>query len=227
MGDKMSSLLPHLLRYEMWQLGPVVITSTVVRTWIVMIVLFSLIFWLSRGLSFDRPSRRQAVLEMAVEGFYAIIDPILGKEGRRYVYLVGGYFTFIIMLNLSWFIPGFLPPTTDIMTTAALAVTAMIFIWGTSIRLHGIGGHIKHYLQPLPFMAPLNIIEDLVRPFSLAVRLFGNMFGGDMVVLVFGILVPVLLPIPIMGLEVLFGSIQAFVFALLVTTYLRSAVHGH
>ncbi len=228
LAEKMNTLVEHVVRHDVWHIGPVVITSTVVHTWIVMAILFALLFWLRRGLSEKATiTGRQAFLEVVVEAFYALIDPILGREGRRFAFLIGGYFIFIMFMNLSWFIPEFIPPTTDVMTTAALAIIAMLFVWGAGIREHGVGGFLHHFVEPAAYMAPLNVVEQLVRPFSLAVRLFGNLFGGKMVVLVFGTLVALLLPVPIMGLEVLFGTIQAFVFALLVTTYLQGALHGH
>ncbi|HEX6972318.1 MAG TPA: F0F1 ATP synthase subunit A [Limnochordia bacterium] len=231
LAERMSGVLEHLIRHDVFHLGPVVITSTVVHTWIIMVVLFVVVFLFTRGLRAaaysDEPTPRRALLELAVEGFYGLTDPVLGVEGRKYVPFIGTYFIFILFMNLSWFIPDMVPPTSDIMTTAALAIVGIVFVIASGIRAQGLGPYLHHFTQPLPFMLPLNIVEELVRPFSLAVRLFGNIFGGKMVVLVFGMLAPLVLPIPIMGLEVLFGTIQAFVFALLLVTYLQGAIHGH
>lgn len=231
LAERMGGVLEHLVRHDVFHIGPAAITSTVVHTWIIMALLFVVVFVFTRGLAAvkwsERPHGRHAFLEIAVEAFYGLIEPALGPGGRRYAGFVGTYFIFILFMNLSWFIPGMVPPSSDIMTTAALAVLGIMIVIGAGIREQGVGHYLGNFLQPMPFLAPLNVLEELVKPFSLAVRLFGNMFGGKMVVLVFGMLAPLFLPIPIMGLEVLFGTIQAFVFALLLVVYLQGATQGH
>jgi len=151
----------------------------------------------------------------------------MGKEGRRYLPLVVTLFVFILSLNLSWFIPGMKPPTMDLSTTAAFAVTTIILVQIFGIRKLGLGGYIRHFFQPAPFLFPLNVIEELVKPVSLSLRLFGNLFGEEMVVTILFLMIPFLLPTPIMLLGVLMGTIQAFVFTLLTVTYIANFIHGH
>lgn len=223
---QLSEVVGHLTRHEVFQLGPLTVTSTVVNTWIVMVVMFTVIFLLTRRLS-ERPKGAQTILELVIEFVYSLIDAGMGKAGRKYLPIVGTLFIYIIFLNLSWFIPNFVPPTTDVMTTAALGITTIIIVQLMGIREQGLGGYLAHFVKPMPFMAPLNIIEEFVKPFSLAIRLFGNMFGEKMVVTIFFILVPLFAPIPLMALGVLMGGIQAFIFTLLTVTYLATATHGH
>lgn len=225
--EAIADVLPHLIRQEVFYIGPVPITSTVINTWFVMLALFVGVWLLTRKGFKEVPTGTQAFLEQAIEFLYWIIDQGFGKAGRRFLPIVGAYFVFILAMNISWFIPGMVPPTTDIMTTAALGVTAVLVVHFTGIREKGIGGYFHHYMSPVPVMAPMNIIEEFVKPFSLAIRLFGNMFGEKMVVSILFVLVPLAVPVPVMMLGLLMGTIQAFIFTLLTTTYLSAFTQGH
>lgn len=229
MEEKMHHLagvVAHLTRHEMFHIGPLAVTSTVVNTWIIMAVMFAVIILLTRRVN-QRPRGAQTFMEIVVEFYYSLIDPVMGESGRKFLPIVGTLFTFIMFLNLSWFIPNMVPPTTDVMTTAGLAITTIIIVQIMGIREKGLVGYIKNFAQPMPVMAPLNVIEECVKPFSLAIRLFGNMFGEKMVTTIFFILVPLIAPIPLMALGVLMGTIQAFIFTLLTVTYLATSTHGH
>lgn len=223
---ELSQVMDHLVAHEVFRIGPAVVTSTVVSTWVVMAVLIPLVILLTRNLS-DKPRGVQHVLEMLVEFLHGIIEQGMGKVGRRYLFLVGTVFVFILFLNLSWFIPGMVPPTTDINTTAALAVVSYLIVQIIGLRQQGLGGYLRHYIEPVPFLLPMNIIEQVVRPFSLAVRLFGNLFGGKTVVTILAALIPLILPVPVMMLEILTGFIQAFVFATLTVVYLAAIAIRH
>lgn len=225
--QQLNEVMDHLVRFDVLHIGPVTITSTVINTWIVMILLFAAVKLLTRGGFHERPRGAQVVIEMLVEFIYGLLEGAMGKEGRRYLWIVGSLFVFILAMNLSWFIPGFVPPTTDIMTTAALAITTIILTHVMGIRKKGFGGYLKNYASPVIIMLPMNILEELVKPFSLAIRLFGNMFGEKTVVTILAILVPLVLPVPVMMLGLLMGFIQAFIFTLLTATYLATQTHGH
>lgn len=226
--DQMTEVLPGLIRKVAFHIGPIPVTSTVVNTWVVMLVLFLLVFLIRRKGFEDKPNTAtQAILEEIVGFFYSLIDQGWGPAGRKYMPLVGGFFTTIFFLNMSWFIPGFTAPTTDLMTTAALAVAAIILVHVMGMRRKGVGGYLRHYVSPTPIMLPMNILEEVVKPFSLAIRLFGNMFGESMVASIMFILVPLLVPVPIMMLGLLLGTVQAFVFSILVVTYLATMVEEH
>ncbi len=225
--QELAEVISHLVRHEVFHIGPVVITTTVINTWIVMAVLFAVVYLLTRNLS-EKPKGAQALVEVVIEFFYGLIDQGgLGKEGRKFLPIVGGLFTFIVFLNLSWFIPGMVPPTTDLMTTAALAIVTIVTVHVMGVREKGLKGYLHNYVSPVPIMLPMNLVEEVVKPFSLAIRLFGNMFGEKMVVTILGVLVPFLAPVPVMALGILMGFIQAFIFTLLTVTYLATTTHGH
>lgn len=224
----MNEVLPGLIRKVAFHIGPIPVTSTVVNTWIVMLVIFVLVFFIRRNGFEDKPNTAiQAFLEEVIGFFHWLIDQGWGPAGRKYTPIVGGFFTIIFFLNMSWFIPGFTAPTTDIMTTGSLAIMAIILVHIMGMRRKGLGGYVRHYVSPTPIMLPMNILEEVVKPFSLAIRLFGNMFGESMVATIMFILVPLLVPVPIMMLGLLLGTVQAFVFSILIVTYLATMVEGN
>lgn len=226
--DQMNEVLPGLIRKVVFHIGPIPVTSTVVNTWVVMLVLFLLVFLIRRrGFEYKPNTSVQAIVEVIVTFFYSMIEQGWGPAGRKYMPLVGSFFTAIFFLNMSWFIPGFTSPTTDLMMTAALAVVAIVLVHAMGIRKKGFGGYVRHYITPTPIMLPMNILEEIIKPFSLAIRLFGNMFGESMVASIMFVLVPLLVPVPIMMLGLLLGTVQAFVFSILVVTYLATMVEGH
>lgn len=224
---ELAHVMEQLVRFDVITIGPVTITSTVVNTWIVMLVLFAFIWLMTRGGFHTIPRGSQVVLEMLAGFIHGLIDENVGRSGRKYMFLPATLFLFIFVLNVSWLIPGFAPPTTDVMTTAALAVVTVIIVQLSGIREKGIGGWLKNFAQPVVIMAPMNLVEEVVKPFSLAIRLFGNMFGEKTVVTILSILVPLALPVPVMFLGLLMGGIQAFIFTLLTVTYLATATQGH
>lgn len=215
LGEVVETLSPQVVG----KIGPLEITSTIIAAWLVMAILFIFVFWLTRGLRERDPGRRQLFSESVMGFLYGMLDELTGKEGRPYIYLTGSLFIFVLALNLSWLIPELLPATTDLSVTLALGVVTVLTVQFIGIQRKGLKAYLKHYVQPTPFMLPMNIIEELVKPLSLGLRLFGNMFGEEMVVLILFILIPVIIPVPIQLLGVLMGSVQAYVFALLSTLY--------
>ena len=151
----------------------------------------------------------------------------MGKEGRKYIPLVGTLFVFILFLNLSWLIPGMRPPTTDLSTTVSFAIVTIILVQIIGIKKQGLGGYVKHFFQPNPFLFPLNVIEELVKPVSLSLRLFANMFGEKTAVAVLFLMIPLVVPTPVMLLGLIMGLIQALVFSLLTAVYIANFVQGH
>ena len=119
------------------------------------------------------------------------------------------------------------PPTTDLSTTAGFGLVTIILVQLIGIKKRGLGGYIKHFFQPTPFLFPLNFIEELVKPVSLSLRLFANMFGEKTVVAALFLMFPLLLPIPVMFLGVIMGVIQALVFSLLTVVYISTFIKGH
>lgn len=224
--EALQHLLEHVRPSVLFHLGSIAITTTVVNTWIVMLILFPLAYFLTRRLK-TIPRGIQNLLEMLADFIYGLLEDSMGKEGRKFFPLIGTLFVFILFLNLSWFIPEMKPPTTDLSTTVALAVVTIIIVELVGIRKRGLGGYIKHFFQPTPFLFPLNLAEELVKPVSLSLRLFANMFGEKAVVAALLLMFPLFLPIPVMFLGVIMGLIQALVFSLLTVVYIATLVKGH
>ena len=223
MQERLAHLLEEVQPHTVFRLGPVEITSTVVNTWAAMVVLVVLLFLFTRRLNF-LPRGAQNLLELLVEFIWGLTDPLMGRQGRKYVGVVGTFFVFILFLNFAWFIPGVIPPTSDLSVTAALAVTSILSVQVIAIREHGFRKYAGRFFKPFPPMVIMNVIEQLVRPFSLALRLFGNLFGEELVVGAFFAMIPLFVPVPIMMLGLIFGFVQALVFTALTATYLAEAV---
>ena len=151
----------------------------------------------------------------------------MGKEGKAYFPLIATFALFILVCNLIGLVPGFYPPTANLNTNAALALTVFVLTHVVGFRKHGIG-YLKHFMGPIIWLAPLmfiiEIIGHIARPLSLTLRLFGNMYGHEIVLMIFLALVPLFLPIPMMLMGVLIAFIQTFVFTLLAMIYIAGAL---
>ena len=171
------------------------------------------------------------VFELLVELIVGLSDGIIGLKGRKYVHLFGSFFIFILAANLFGLLPGFSPPTNNLNTTLGLGLVSFCAYHYFGMREHG-AGYIKQFLGPMlvlaPFFLVLEGISHLVRPFSLALRLFGNMFGDHLVVEIFTDLTKVGVPVLFYILGALVSVIQAFVFTLLSVIYVAMAIsHEH
>ena len=167
--------------------------------------------------------------ELLVEGVSGMAEGVLGHRGRRYVHLYGSFFLFILCANLIGLVPGFAPPTSNFNVTFALGVTSFIAYNVYGFREQGVD-YLKHFVGPIWWlgilMVPLELIDNFVRPFSLALRLFGNMTGDHVVLEIFTNLTKVVVPVAFYALGAFVSLIQAFVFTLLSLVYVSLAV-GH
>lgn len=198
----------------------------VTYTWLVMAMLLTLAFFASRSIAMV-PTGVQNFMEVVVSGIEGLIEEIMGKEGKAYFPLIATFAMFILTCNLIALVPGFFPPTANLNTTAALALTVFVMTHVIGIRKHGLS-YIKHFMGPIIVLAPLMIIIEfighLARPLSLTLRLFGNMYGHEIVLMIFFALVPLFMPIPMMLMGVLIACIQTFVFTLLSMIYIAGAL---
>jgi F-type H+-transporting ATPase subunit a len=137
---------------------------------------------------------------------------------------IGTLFLFIATANLLGVVPGYWSPTGSLSTTAALAVCVFVAVPIFGIAKSGLGDYLRQYLQPSPFMLPFNIIGELSRTLALAVRLFGNVMSGQMIVAILLAIVPLFFPIIMQLMGMLVGVIQAYIFAVLATVYIASAI---
>ncbi len=203
--------------------GPVPITEPVVVTWGLMAAL-TLGGWLAARSMALRPSRYQAVLELIVGAVEDQIQSTMRTAPKPYVPIIGTLFLFILTANWSSLVPGIEPPTAHIETDAALGLLVFFAIFHFGIRARGLGGYLKTFAEPSIVMIPLNVVETFTRTFSLIVRLFGNVMSGVFIIGIILSLAGLLVPIPLMALELLVGAIQAYIFTVLAMVFIGSAV---
>jgi len=167
------------------------------------------------------------LVEVMAEGVSTIIMDTMGPKGKEFVLLVGTLGLFILFNNLSGFIPGFLPATDNVNTTFACSLTVFVMTHYYGVKEHGIK-YLKHFMGPVgwlaPIMIPIEIVGHIARPLSLGLRLFGNIFGDHLVTGIFFGLVPLLLPVPFMGLGLFVAFVQTFVFMMLSMAYFSGAI---
>ena len=207
----------------LFHLGPIAITRPVVTTWAIMLVL-AVTCWLATRRLQMQPGRRQAVLELLVDGIATQIRDVIGKDPRPFLPLLGTLFIFLVIANLSGVVPGIEPPTGKLETPAALALIVFFSVHWFGIRAHGLRGYLASFAKPKLIMLPLNILSEITRTFSLMVRLFGNVMSGEFVIALVLALAGLFVPIPLMVLEILVGLVQAYIFAVLATVFIGAAV---
>ncbi len=181
--------------------------------------------WLAtRRLSVEPPiSHWQNLLEIIVTYIREQIREITLQQPDRYLPFLGTLFLFIVVSNLLAIVPGYSPPTGSLSTTAALAICVFLAVPFYGIAQHGLIEYLKHYSQPTIFMIPFHIINELSRTLSMAVRLFGNIMSGSMIIAILLSITPLFVPIVMQVLGMLIGLVQAYIFAVLATVYIASA----
>ena len=198
-----------------WQWGLLKINATLAFTWVVMVIILSLAWLATRRLSTGiHPSRWQSFMEMVVSLIRDQIKEVSHEDPEPYQSFIGALFLFIAIANLLTIIPGYRPPTGSLSTTTALAICVFLAVPLYGIKRQGLFNYIKLYTHPSLFMLPFNIIGEISRTIALAVRLFGNMMSGTVVVAVLISITPFLFPIVLQLLGLLTGMIQAYIFAI-------------
>ena len=203
----------------MWHIGPVPITQAVLETWIIMALLAAGAALLTRRLAIV-PTSIQSFFELIVVTVDSQIRDTMQVEPGPYRAFIGTLFVFIFVANWSTLIPGVQPPTAHLETDAALGVTVFAAVIWYGIRAGGIGGYLKSFASPSPLMIPLNFVESITRTFSMFVRLFGNVMAGVYMIGIVLSLAGLLVPIPLMALELLTGAVQAYIFAILAMVFI-------
>lgn len=199
-----------------------------------LITLFILVLglMLRRSLSVENPGKLQIILEDIVSFMVGVLEGNMGPRGRQYLPMLGTLFVFILIGNLMGQIPGLGSPTSNINVPFACAITLWLYYHWQGIRSNGVLNYIKHFavMPGVPLvMAPLifviEIISHLSRVLSLTLRLFGNIFGEHLVVLIIASIIPFIAPLPIQFLGLIVGPLQAFIFMVLGAIYLTAATH--
>ena len=200
--------------------------DAIVHAWFVTVILVALSL-IVRGAIKTVPGKLQNFMEVCIGGIENVVVENMGEKGRQFFPLIATLAFFILASNLIGLIPGFYPPTANLNTTAACAVIVFLSTHVVGVRNHGFK-YIRHFFGPVwwlaPFMFFVEIIGHLSRPLSLSFRLFGNMNGHELILLIFFGLVPFLVPLPMMLMGVLVAFLQTFVFMLLSTIYIQGAL---
>lgn len=208
-----------------FHLGPVPISAPVIVTWAIIAVLAVASFIGTRKMSLHA-GPFQAVMEAFVEVIDGQIRETMQTDPAPYRTLIGTLFFFILIANWTSLIPGIEPPTAHIETDAALAIIVAVATVYFGVRQQGLLGYLKTFAEPTWVMIPLNIVEQITRTFSLFIRLFGNVMSGVFVIGIVLSLAGLLVPIPLMALDLLTGAVQAYIFAILATVFIGAAVGG-
>ena len=207
-----------------WQYGFFKLNATIVYTWGLMFVLVVGSKLITRKLSTDlQRSRWQNLLEIVVTAIEKQIKEVGLCHPRQYLGFLGTLFLFVATASLCTIIPGYEPPTGSLSTTVALALCVFVAVPFFGIVDQGVGGYLKSYVEPTVVMLPFNIISEISRTLALAVRLFGNMMSGAMIIGILLTITPFIFPIVMTVLGLLTGMVQAYIFSILAAVYIAAA----
>jgi F-type H+-transporting ATPase subunit a len=210
-----------------WRHGLLKLNGTIVFTWALMAVLAVGSKLITRRLSTDlERSRWQNLLEIIVTGIEKQIADVGLRQPEKYIGFLGTLFLFVALASLCTVIPGYEPPTGSLSTTAALALCVLVAVPFFGVREQGLAGYLKSYTEPTVIMLPFNIISELSRTLALAVRLFGNMMSGTMIIAILLTITPFVFPITMSALGLLTGMVQAYIFSILAGVYIAAATRG-
>lgn len=201
--------------------GGIKISESVAVTWIIMAVIVLLCIVFVRNLSVENPGKVQLLLESGIGMAQNFFEDVMGKENRRYIpYLI----TVLIYIGIANIIGlfGFKPPTKDLNVTIALAVMSMCLIEYSGIHKNGLKHWVGHFAKPVPFVAPIMVLEIVIRPLSLCMRLFGNVLGAFVIMELLKIVAPAIIPIPFsFYFDIFDGFLQAYVFVFLTALFMN------
>ena len=182
-------------------------------------------------LSVENPGKLQIVLEDGIRALQGLLTDWIGPQGKRFLPLIATLGLFILIANYMGLVPGLMAPTSSINVTLGLALTTWVYYHVQGIKAQGLWAYLKHFAVPpgspvllAPLMLVIEIISHLARVMSLSLRLFGNIFGEELVILILFTIIPFIVPLPMMLLGLVTGGLQAFIFVLLSIIYLQGAV---
>jgi len=207
-----------------WQYGFFKLNATIVFTWGLMLVLAVGSKLITRKLTSEHQrSRWQNLLEIVVTGIEQQIAEVGLRHPKKYIGFLGTLFLFVAFAALCTIIPGYEPPTGSLSTTAALALCVFVAVPLFGIEDQGLRGYLKSYVEPTVIMLPFNIISEVSRTLALAVRLFGNMMSGAMIIAILLTITPYIFPVIMTLLGLLTGMVQAYIFSVLAAVYIAAA----
>ena len=207
-----------------WQHGFIKLNATIATTWLLMLVLAVGAKLITRNLANEvHISRWQSLLEIIVTSIHKQIEEVGLRQPERYLGFIGTLFLFIATANLFTIFSGYEPPTGSLSTTSALALLVFVAVPSYAIRERGLAGYLKTFAEPTLVMLPFNIISELSHTLALAVRLFGNMMSGTMILAILLIVTPFIFPMVMSALGLLTGMVQAYIFSVLATVFIAAA----
>lgn len=209
-----------------WQHGIVKLNATIVFTWMLMLFLGIGSKLVTRHLSIAlERARWQNVLEIIVIAIQKQIEDVGLRHSEKYLAFLGTLVLFLAAASLFTIVPGYQPPTGSLSTTVALALCVFVAVAMFGIEERGLVSYLKSYVQPTFLMLPFNIISEMSRTLALAVRLFGNMMSGAMIIAILLSITPLIFPVIMTALGLLTGMIQAYIFFILATVYIAAATY--
>lgn len=205
-----------------------VVPPHIVMVIVVSAFLILLALLVRRNLSVDHPGVVQQILEILTDGIMGLANDIIGPSPRRFFPLLGSLFVYILVGNLLGLLPGFMSPTSNINVTASCALVVFFYYNFVGFRTHGFKKYMAHFAGPSLVLAPLlfliEVVSHCARPFSLSVRLFGNIYAEELIIGTLNLLFPFLLSLPVIALALFASTVQAFIFIVLTMVYLGGAV---
>ena len=207
------------------QLGPLVITTTVLTTWVLMAVI-ALSAWLAATRLRPQPGPLQTALEGIVSAIENAVAAVAPQQAQQLTPFIGSLWIFLVVANLSGLIPGVHSPTRDLSATAGLAVLVFLSVHWFGIRAQGLGNYLRHYLSPSPVLLPFHLISEVTRTIALAVRLFGNIMSLEMTAMLILLVAGFLAPVPILMLHVIEALVQAYIFGMLALIYVAGGLQS-
>ena len=212
----------------LWQWGWVNLNVTIITTWCIMLLMIAGGWLITRKLNQGlHIPRWQNALEVVVLALDSQIKEVGLNESRRYLPFIGTLFLFILISNILSVVPWYEPPTGSMSTTAALAISVFLAVPFFGIREKGLLNYLRTYIKPTPIMLPFNLLGELSRTLALAIRLFGNMMSGTMIIAILLMVTPFIFPVLMNPLHLITGVVQAYIFSILATVYIAAATRNN
>ena len=213
-----------LVETPLLMLGPVPVAASVLTSFAITAILGGAAYGLTRRLSATKPGAAQTALELLVTTIDDQVRDVVQGNPSTYTPLVGTLFIYLAVANCIEVVPLLHSPTARLETTMALALIVFFSVYVYGIRAHGIGGYLKHFIQPSPLLAPIHVLSEATRTFALMMRLLGNIMSHGLVLAIVVSLAGLFVPIPLMAFGIFVGLVQAYIFAMLATVYVGAAV---
>lgn len=201
------------------------VTATVVTTWVMVAALGLAAVFAGRNVR-ESPARWQAMAEWGIGSLSGLLEEIAGASGVKYLPLVATIAVFVLVANLLSVLPFVESPTADINTPVALAIIVFFSVHFVGIREAGPWQYLKSFAQPSIVMAPFNLLSQVTRTFSLAIRLFGNMLSHQIIVAVLLLILPLIVPAVLQLFGLFIGVLQAYIFTILSVVYIGGAIRA-